>query len=154
MFDYLANATGVWVFVILMLFTVLVLQWVFWIFGWGRFSQRAPVSQGVRFIIADLAANIINDFRHLLALLIILIYGGVMAFGLVRAGADVESVGNVLQAVSSSLGGLIGAMIGYYFGESAGRRRTFSESRAIGDVEQSDRGSVEPVELPELGSNG
>ena len=151
MSTFLTDAASVWVFVSLTLLAVLVLQWIFWILGWGRFSQDARADHGVAFLIADLLANIINDFRHLLALLIILIYGGVMAFGLLRAGGNVEDVGNVLQAVSSSLGGLIGAMIGYYFGESAGRRRSLSDARPLGDLEQDGRGGVKPAELPELG---
>ena len=148
MFDNLATTSSVWAIVLLTLLAVLVLQWVFWILGWGRFSRSFPTTQGVRFIAADLIANIINDFRHLLALLIILIYGGVMAFGLLRAGADVQAVGNVLQAVSSSLGGLIGAMIGYYFGESAARRSSVNESRLQSDTDRSEK--VSPEDSPTL----
>ena len=144
------DLSAVWNFVLLTLLTVLVLQWIFWIFGWGRFSRRAPATQGVRFIVADLIANIINDFRHLLALLIVLIYGAALAFGLLRAGTDVQAVANVLQAVSSSLGGLIGAMIGYYFGESAARRRPISESRASSDSDRRVDGDIESGEVPGL----
>lgn len=58
-----------------------------------------------------LATNIINEFRHLLALVLVLLFGGVLAFGLVKAGDDAQGISAVLQAVASSLGGLIGAII-------------------------------------------
>ena len=63
--------------------------------------------------VAELGANILNEFRHLLALVLVLLFGGVLAFGLARAGNDAQGVSAVLQAVASSLGGLIGAIIGY-----------------------------------------
>ena len=103
----------------------------------GSFSQEPP-GKSIRFILAELAANIINEFRHLLALVLVLLllFGGVLAYGLVRGGKDAQGISDVIQAVASSLGGLIGAIIGYYFGESAGSRRRADEPTAIRDVDQ------------------
>ena len=101
----------------------------------GSFRSGTP-GKSIRFILAELAANIINEFRHLLALVLVLVFGGVLAFGLVKAGADAQEISAVLQAVASSLGGLIGAIIGYYFGESAGSRRQADDPRATRDVDQ------------------
>ena len=137
MFGYLAaNAAGIWVLIVIVFSGILAAQWLSWIFRWGRFSQEPPEARSIRFLLADLAANIINEFRHLLALVLVLLFGGVLAFGLVKAGDDAQEISAVLQAVASSLGGLIGAIIGYYFGESAGSRRATDEPMATRDVSQ------------------
>lgn len=137
MFDYLAaNAAGIWLLIAIALFGILATQWLSWIFRWGRFSEGTPHEKSIRFILAELATNIINEFRHLLALVLVLLFGGVLAFGLVKAGDDAQGISAVLQAVASSLGGLIGAIIGYYFGESAGSRRLSDERVATRDVNQ------------------
>lgn len=137
MFDYLAaNAAGIWVLIVVIFFGILAAQWLFWILRWGRFRQEPPKEKSIRFILAELATNIINEFRHLLALVLVLLFGAVLAFGLVKAGSDAGKISAVLQAVASSLGGLIGAIIGYYFGESAGSRRTTDEPTATHDVKQ------------------
>lgn len=137
MFDYLAaNAGGIRLLIVIVLFGILATQWLSWIFRWGRFSQESPKAKSIRFLLAELAASIINEFRHLLALVLVLLFGGVLAFGLVKAGDDAQEISAVLQAVASSLGGLIGAIIGYYFGESAGSRRAADEPMATRDVSQ------------------
>lgn len=141
MFGYLAaNAAGIWMLIVIVFFGILAAQWLSWIFRWGRFSQEPPKEKRIRFILAELATNIINEFRHLLALVLVLLFGGVLAFGLVKAGDDAQKISAVLQAVASSLGGLIGAIIGYYFGESAGRRRAPVEPVTADDVEQGEEG--------------
>ena len=137
MFGYLAaNAAGIWVLIVIVFFGILAAQWISWIFRWGRFGQEPPKEKSIRFILAELATNIINEFRHLLALVLVLLFGVVLAFGLMKAGDDAQGISAVLQAVASSLGGLIGAIIGYYFGESAGSRRTNDEPTATRDVNQ------------------
>lgn len=100
-------------------------QWVAWIFSLGRFGKQVnptEKAQYVRYLVADGLVKIINDFRHLLALLIVLIFGFALAYSLWRAGSNIDSIKEVLQAVAATLGGLVGSIIGYYFGESAGRR--------------------------------
>lgn len=141
MFGYLAaNAAGIRVLIVVIFAGILAAQWLFWIFRWGRFGQEPPKEKSFRFILAELATNIINEFRHLLALVLVLLFGGVLAFGLVKAGSDAGEISAVLQAVSSSLGGLIGAIIGYYFGESAGSRRASVKTVTADDVEQGEEG--------------
>lgn len=156
MFGYLANhAAGIWMLIFVGFSGILAAQWLSWIFRWGRFSQPPPREQNVWFILAELTANIINDFRHLLALVIVLLFGGVLAFGLVRAGNDAQGISAVLQAVASSLGGLVGAIIGYYFGESAGRRRTPDESVTVREVEQNEHASdgIRQADIPRSGDD-
>ena len=142
-FSYLAaNANGIWVMVGIVLALILGVQWLAWIFRKGRFATDNrpydPSIRQVRHIFADLAVNIINDFRHLLAGGIVLLFGLVLAYSLTRSN-DVKEISSVLQAVASSLGGLIGAILGYYFGESAGKRQSPSSPVVTtGEAEQRD----------------
>lgn len=130
MFDYLAaNWRGIGVAILLIFAAVLVVQWLAWIFRKGRFGTDTRIERKdtLRFVFADLLVKIIDDFRHLLALVVILIFALAMAFGFVLVAYETEArmdaLADVLQAVVSALGGLIGAIIGYYFGEKAGERR-------------------------------
>ena len=149
-FDYLAdNAAGIWVLIALVLVAILAIQWVCWILGRGRFDPTIPKilrHEGIRFVVVDFLVNIINDFRHLLALVLVLLFGGVLTLGLLRAGESHDAISSILQAVASSLGGLIGAIIGYYFGESAGKAHVPSGSVEDHNVEQ-DEGSDD--EMPQ-----
>src|SRR5712671_148027 len=85
------------------------LQWVAWIFGKGRFSKAVPgtvtetdsgtgkgTSTGtgtgtsraeLRYIFSDAIVKIIDDFRHLLALVVILIFAFALGFSLIKAGS-------------------------------------------------------------------
>src|SRR5215470_10839822 len=56
---------------------LLALRWVCWIFGLGRFKDGGGVGPGhqeIRFVIADFCVKIIDDFRHLLALIIVFVF--------------------------------------------------------------------------------
>jgi hypothetical protein len=106
--------------------TVLLVQWVCWIFARGRFARTAGAArQELRVVITDFFVKIIDDFKHLLALVLVLIFMGTLLLmiwpGIV--GGDVAKMESSLKAVVASLGGIIGTIIGYYFGESAGARR-------------------------------
>ena len=106
-------------------FVILVAIVTCWTFGWGRFSRDAAdvrsKSENLRYLITEALTKIINDFRHLLALILVLIFGGALVYTLVQAGGEMEKIKEALQAVTSTLGGLVGSIIGYYFGESKGR---------------------------------
>jgi len=117
---------------ILMLFfslaaAVALVQWVCWIFSWGRFSpDKAVAMSGVlkslRQVIGELFFNLVNDFRHLLALVIVLIFTIVLSYTVIRAGDQMDDIAKGLQAVVATLGGLVGSLLGYYFGESAAKK--------------------------------
>lgn len=107
-------------------------QWICWIFGWGRFAG-GPVTtpggsklQSLRFLIADALTKIINDFRHLLALILVLIFAAALIYVLYASGRQMDQIKEGLQAVVATLGGLIGSIIGYYFGESSARQSVSS----------------------------
>ncbi len=141
-----------WIGVLFLLFCLAFLvQWFAWIFGIGRFSKAGRgttdtdpstgkgTGQGtgtgtgigtsraeLRYIFSEATVKIINDFRHLLALVIVLIFAFALGFSLIKA-ASIPSTGTpsvidnmkeALQVVVATLGGLVGSIIGYYFGES------------------------------------
>lgn len=126
------------------LFTILVslvvvaflVQWFVWLFGLGRFkpslvSQRASETSPVegtarqtpiRHVVANLFVKVVDDFRHLLALILVIIFAVTLIYSLAVAANTTDDISKALQAVTGSLSGIIGVVIGYYFGESAGKR--------------------------------
>ncbi len=105
---------------------VVLVQWLAWIFAMGRFKSdpdakpTSPTSP-LRFVIADFLVRLINDFRHLLALVLLLVFAATLAAVLTWA-KDFAQVKEGLQIVMATLGGLLGSIIGYYFGESSARK--------------------------------
>jgi hypothetical protein len=130
--EFLALVGDQWRGILILLACLLVLTFVIkklcWVFAWGRF-KALPAAGGrdtLSFVFADLLVKIINDFRHLLALIVVMIFAAALINVLVLAwnrteSLDVLSTG--LQAVVSAFGGLIGAIIGYYFGERAAEQQ-------------------------------
>jgi hypothetical protein len=123
---------GIFVLLVCIAFAAGVIRYLAWIFGWGRFAPDRVKSTGTLststlsdsrfgFVIATFFTNLINDFRHLLALILVLIFAAVLGAAMWRA-ATVEDFGKAVQGVAATLGGLIGSIIGYYFGESAVKR--------------------------------
>lgn len=106
-----------------LLLLVFLAQWLAWIFRLGRFQVQQGIppegrTSQLRFVIADFFVKVIDDFRHLLALVILLIFAVTLAAVLIWA-QNFAQVKDGLQAVVAALGGLVGSIIGYYFGESA-----------------------------------
>lgn len=122
-----AHSNGIFMLFFCLAAGVFIVQWVCWIFCWGRFhpervasatSARKPLRQ----VMGDLLVNIVNDFRHLLALIIVLIFAAALGYAVYKARAGVDEITKALQAVVATLGGLVGSLLGYYFGESAAKR--------------------------------
>jgi hypothetical protein len=123
---------GIFVLLVCLLVLAFVVQWLIWMFGLGRF--KATRVRGRRdtlsFVFADLMVKIINDFRHLLALIVVAIFAIALITVLALASNEADSLAALstgLQAVVSAFGGLIGAIIGYYFGERAGEQAGSAE---------------------------
>ena len=136
--DYVSlHRGGAAIVLLIALGLVLALQWIAWIFQFGRFkaniTPRRPPNQ-LRYIVADFFVRLINDFRHLLALCIVMLFAVALAAAMYPGFRrwDVQQMAAGLQAVAAALGGLMGSIIGYYFGESAAAQRT--PSRAVRDA--------------------
>jgi hypothetical protein len=106
-----------------------VIQWWAWIVGLGRFKpgQKGESQWSVARAAVELFVKIIDDFKHLLALVVMAVFLAtlilVMAAGWPQPKAtDSKNLLEGIQVVVASLGGLVGSIIGYYFGESAARR--------------------------------
>ena len=136
LFTFLQTYYGGILFLLFCLFCIAFLvQWFAWMFGKGRFRVVAADEKTgsgsttrLRYLFSNAIVKIINDFRHLLASAIILIFALALLYSLWKAGslsvgADSASVINnmkeALQTVVATLGGLVGSIIGYYFGESS-----------------------------------
>lgn len=151
LFGYLErNAIGITVFLLILLSLLLVIRSVAYTFSLGRYKRdpsvtTPPEQPSIRYIFADLAVKIINDFRHLLALVIVGIFGLSLAYGL-YAAENLDDRIETLQAVTAVFGGIVGSIIGYYFGESAAKAPMINDGSGIddgGDVTQGDDDSTD-----------
>jgi len=132
-FTFLAtHQNAILILLLMLVVSVALLRWILWMFGWGRFKPEGQPadsaaalevksSNNITYILADLFVKVINDFRHLLALIIVLMFALALGYVLWRGGGNMENLKEGLQAVMSTLGGIIGSIIGYYFGESAAK---------------------------------
>ncbi len=106
------------------------LNWILWMCGVGRFRPSAieesrKEESKIRYVLANFFVKVIDDFRNLLALIVVMLFA-VALFTAMWPGIRMNSVDKLkdgLQAVAAALGGLIGSIIGYYFGESAGKSK-------------------------------
>lgn len=140
--DFLdAHAGGVFILIFLVATLAVVvlggIQWFSWIRCYGRYvadnerdTRIGPSGAQSGRLFTAFLTGIISEFRHLLALLIFLMFAFVLGFVVYEAsyvrvtkgGAsvmDIETMTRAVQVVVASLGGLVGSIIGYYFGESS-----------------------------------
>jgi hypothetical protein len=135
-------------------------DWLLWMFGLGRYRVRAaPTPSGdsqkdLSYVVANFFVTIITEFRHLLALVIVVLFAGTLVLAMwpgIQRG-DVALVKDGLQAVAAVMGGLIGSIIGYYFGESKGRSDSATAATPSAPPEQGGtpgRGAPDAVPPPE-----
>ncbi|MDA1314853.1 MAG: hypothetical protein O2968_16085 [Acidobacteria bacterium] len=128
---------GVFILVFLITVLALIVRWLFWLLGWGRFAAR-PDGKSIpgrtgSFFWNQFIAKTVDQFRHLLALLIFLLFSVAVILSILPGLAErnVEQMTDGLQGVAASLGGLIGSIIGYYFGEQVGA----ASSQSTGETE-------------------
>ncbi len=156
--------SGILLFIFSLAAFVALVQWFAWIFGFGRFKDyEFSEDKPIRVVIADFVSKIIYEFRHLLALLIVLMFFFALAYSLIKAGSlptgpdspsTVDNMKNALQAVVATLGGLVGSIIGYYFGESSAKASPSTDNVAmkptpeIQDLPPSSQGSEEIQAAP------
>lgn len=116
----------------------LLAHYLMWIFGIGRFNRTSfrPPRERLNFVLADAAIKIINDFRHFLALLILVVFSGILGYAVVKSSGEANGIKDALQSVMATLGGLVGSIIGYYFGESAVRSNVSNNQNNNQDINQ------------------
>src|SRR2546430_11689042 len=93
-------------------------QWVAWIFGVGRFGKDITSgSKALSIAFSEFIFKIINEFRHLLALLVFMVFAFALAYSLIKAASlptdantpsVISNMKEALQAVVATLGGLVG----------------------------------------------
>ena len=152
-FTYLnANRGGILVLLLCLIFIILLVNWVAWIFSWGRFrTPTRPSREPLRYLIGQALVKIIDDFRHLLALVIVVIFALALWYAMIRAGSNQQEMKDAIQTVVASLGGLVGSIIGYYFGESAiGRLREVSPAEE--KMPKPEEEPITPVPPPPKGA--
>src|SRR5262245_16646478 len=115
------NAGGVFLVIVLLVAVFAAVQWVVWVAGWGRYRDRKTRDATISYYLGTFVGQIITEFRHFLALVIVLVFATTMFVVIWNGWSDPKNVRDGIQVVAASLGGLIGSIIGYYFGESAGR---------------------------------
>ena len=125
------NQTGIYVLLAILAFVVLLIQWLAWIFKWGRFkSPPAGPAPGysTKDIMFTYLATLASDFKFVLATLIFGIFSVVLLIALFTQ----SDFANALQAVMSTLGGLVGTIVGYFFGEKSAQAESARGAAAAG----------------------
>jgi hypothetical protein len=137
------NYPGIIIFLLSTFVVILFLDWIAKIFSIGKYRNlpKDGSSSSLVYVFSQLLVKIITDFRHFLALVLVLIFA--IALGVAFSFANhtpaegenrIDNLVKALQAVVATLGGLVGSIVGYYFGESAGRRNnSANQGQAIED---------------------
>ena len=139
------HSKGVLLFLLTVFFLIWMISWLVKILRpAGKGNVYGGSSMGSRerlgFVIARFFANIIDDFRHFLALTLVIIFTILIVYSMATAGTFEEKM-KALQLVIASIGTLLGSIIGYYFGESAASK---SQGQGTADLQRSEEGI--PVE--------
>lgn len=133
---------------VLIFFSIfLVIAWLARVFGWGKFKYLTDgrMEEGnITYIFSRFLVNLIDDFKHLLALVIVIVFIGLIFYSMASTD-DFQEKMDALQLVIASLGGLLGSIIGYYFGESAARKS--SQGLSLGG--SPDTNTMEEIPTPE-----
>ena len=120
-----AQGNGILLLLLVLVVLGVLLNWLLWMFRWGRFRGTSPQTDTrLRLVLTEFFTKLIDDFRHLLALVVVLLFALTLFLAIwpgLHSG-KLNDLKDGVQAVAAALGGLIGSIIGYYFGESAGSR--------------------------------
>jgi hypothetical protein len=142
---------GVMMLILLLLVLMFLIREFFRLMGWGRYARSARGAQANpaagdstdwSFYTTTFIAKTISEFRHLLALLIFLLFAGSVILAILPGliALNVEQMSEGLEGVAAALGGLVGSIIGYYFGEQVGNvnARTARSGESRGEAIQDD----------------
>lgn len=156
---FTTNFLGILVFLLCISSVFLFTHWIAYVFALGRYRTNKDQA-GPGYVIIKLFDKVINDFRHLLAFTIITIFAGSLLYSLISTRLDATKISDALQAVVSTLGGIVGSIIGYYFGEAKGKSETSTEGEKLiesgpEEVQQeSEQEKIEKVQLKFRESKG
>ncbi len=124
------HSTGIMIFILMLVSFVIIIRWLFQIFAIGKYSNKSKSDNeqetSITYILTRSLVNIVDDFRHFLALLIVILFIVliiVAMWGAKDGKNDFQNMMDAMQLVIASLGGLLGSIIGYYYGESAARNK-------------------------------
>jgi hypothetical protein len=153
-----AQRNGILLLMLVLFVLCFLVNWVLWMFRWGRYGGISPQADTkLRLVLTDFFIKLINDFRHLLALVMVFLFAVALFLAMAPGvkGGNLNEIKDGVQTVAAALGGLIGSIIGYYFGESAGAkmRQTPAPSEppaTVGPAVQPDvrDGTIEPPPAP------
>ena len=163
-FNFLSeNSGGIFILFFIIVAAALLTQWFSWIFGRGRFNptytQNVTAAETgtrpnmrLRHVLSQIIVDIINDFRHVLALVIVVIFAFSMAVVMYMTRESTDEMLQAIQVVAASLGGLVGSIIGYYFGESrlqrVGQAEDIVRRDALEPVSDDPTGDFTPAMSP------
>jgi hypothetical protein len=120
-----------------------IVQWIAWLFSLGRFGKQEYWEQlGKRTtlfhtVFGNFIAKIIYEFGHLIALIILFIFAFTLIFTMIQTRGNPAEMRDSLQTIVSSLGGLVGTVIGYYF----------NAVKNLGSSAQSEERKTTPVDV-------
>jgi hypothetical protein len=101
------QARGVWELIGLLFALMATVTWCFWVLGRGRFSRPRPTDDRstIAYYIGTFVGQIITEFRHFLALMVVMLFAVTMATVIFLGRHHFEDVKTGVQVVAASLGG-------------------------------------------------
>ena len=153
------HSSGIIILILLMFSCLIMINWLAKIFNWGKYKNPEVNSKdygNLIYVTTQFFANLINDFKHFLALVIIIIFAGLIVYSM-AATPDFNNKMKALQLVIASLGGIVGTVIGYYFGESAARTNSsrITTTNEVTQLDTIENNSIEEEiqQAPEIDDN-
>ncbi|MBX2826808.1 MAG: hypothetical protein KTR22_01515 [Flavobacteriaceae bacterium] len=155
------HSTGVLLLILILFAVVLTVRWLFQVFAIGKYrtfhtytnekgekkvvkAKDKNTSTSITYILTQSLINIVDDFRHFLALLIVILFVILISISMWASKDNFDNMMEAMQLVIASLGGLLGSIIGYYYGESAARNKSEGITTDAGEVSNADDSIVEP----------
>lgn len=135
---------GVIILVVSIAILLYVLRRFLQAFGVGRKSRKV-IEARIQFqaVISQVIMKIIDQFRHFLAALVVVIFA-ILTITMVLV-IDNDRLG-ALQLIISAFTGLLGTVLGFYFGEKSKTPvSSFEEVITDEDLEQGDTEESEPI---------
>ncbi|GAB5398870.1 MAG: hypothetical protein Aureis2KO_04550 [Aureisphaera sp.] len=165
------HQTGVLLFVVLIISVVIAIRWLFQIFALGKYKTHYKVKDengkekvvkvkqkdentSITYILTQSLVDIVGEFRHFLALMIVLLFV-ILIIAAMWAGngssqMNFDNMMDAMQLVIASLGGLLGSIIGYYYGESAARSKNEGITTDPGVISNANSAAEGDIVAPEV----